>query len=92
METLGEDAGELRNFRFTSEDLRDLRLLLVPVSTEGSYPKGFPLCSPEGELASSAAWCVYRNTYDTDNGCRSGLHSDAVCKDTVDDSKKDEQC
>lgn len=68
LETLGEDAGELRNFRFTSEDLRDLRLLLVPVSTEGSYPKGFPLCSPEGELASSAAWCVYRNTYDTDAG------------------------
>ena len=63
LEALGDEAGELRDFRFTREDLRDLQLMIVPVCTEGEVPHTISLCSPYGELAGAAAWCVYRDSF-----------------------------
>ena len=61
---LGEEAGELRDFRFTQEEGEKLRLLLLPLYTPGDRGKSLnsapiPLCSPYGELG-AADWCVVR--------------------------------
>ena len=60
LEALGEEEGEFREFRFGREDLKDVHLLVVPVCTEGDGHV-ITLCSPYGELAGAAAWCLYRN-------------------------------
>ncbi len=61
LETLGEEAGELQGFRFTKKDLKDLQLLVIPVCAEGNGLNVIPLCSPRGELAGAAAWCLCRD-------------------------------
>ena len=61
LEALGEEAGELQGFRFSKKDLKDLQLLVVPVCTEADGPYSIPVCSPDGELAGAAAWCLCRN-------------------------------
>ena len=61
LEALGEEAGELQGFRFSKKDLKDLQLLVVPVCTEADGPYSIPVCSPDGELAGAAAWCICRN-------------------------------
>ena len=61
LEALGEEAGELQGFRFSKKDLKDLQLLVVPVCTEADGPCSIPVCSPDGELAGAAAWCLCRN-------------------------------
>ena len=66
LEALGEEAGELRDFRFTREDLKGLYLLVVPVCAEGNGHNVIPLCSPQGELAGAAAWCLCRDINDID--------------------------
>ena len=66
LEALGEEAGELQGYRFTKNDLKDLSLLVVPVCTEMDGPYVISLCSPYGELAGAAAWCLCRNVYRMD--------------------------
>ena len=61
LEALGEEAGELQGFRFTTKDLKDLQLLVIPVCAEGNGLNVIPLCSPRGELAGAAAWCLCRD-------------------------------
>ena len=64
LEALGEEAGELQGFRFTKKDLKDLHLLVIPVCAEGNGLNVIPLCSPRGELAGAAAWCLGRDIND----------------------------
>ena len=61
LEALGEEAGELQGFHFSKKDLKDLQLLVIPVCTEADGPCSIPVCSPDGELAGAAAWCLCRN-------------------------------